>query len=196
MRVPNTVHERERWAIREIAHDFELLDVWALPVEGGRDDFAEFLEVMAALDPTAAGSVVSRALFRVRLRLGRLLGWDDADKRRAIPGSSQTSLMSRLPDRLRGTAPQINDTLGAAGARPLYRTDDEAALEISNETVHGVLHFAWVERGSGRYNAQMAIYVNPRGRLGRWYLKFIKPFRHLIVYPALMTQIRHAWDAR
>ena len=196
MKLPNMVHERGRWAIHEIAHDFELLDVWALPVEGDHDDFERFLHAMAAVDPTAAGSVMSRGLFWIRLRLGRLLGWDDADTRRTIPGASETTLAARLPDQLRGTAPPINNTLLSAGARPLYRTDDEAAVEVSNDTVHGILHFAWVERDGGRYRAQMAIYVNPRGRLGRWYLKLIEPLRHLIVYPALMRHIGRAWEAR
>jgi hypothetical protein len=27
-------------------------------------------------------------------------------------------------------------------------------------------------------------------------MALIAPFRHWIVYPALMRQIRHAWDAR
>jgi len=42
----------------------------------------------------------------------------------------------------------------------------------------------------------MAVYVKPRGRLGETYMMLIQPFRHLIVYPALMRQIGHAWDAR
>jgi hypothetical protein len=39
MRVPNAVHESRPWRIREIAPDFTLEDVWALPVYGGADDF-------------------------------------------------------------------------------------------------------------------------------------------------------------
>ena len=42
----------------------------------------------------------------------------------------------------------------------------------------------------------MGIYVKPRGRLGALYMRLIGPFRHLIVYPALMRQIERAWDAR
>ena len=42
----------------------------------------------------------------------------------------------------------------------------------------------------------MAVYVKPRGRLGRAYMALIKPFRHAIVYPALMRQIDRAWSAR
>ena len=50
MRVPNAVHESRPWRIREIAPDFTLEDVWALPVYGGADDFPHLLEVMASRD--------------------------------------------------------------------------------------------------------------------------------------------------
>jgi hypothetical protein len=42
----------------------------------------------------------------------------------------------------------------------------------------------------------MAVYVKPRGRLGKGYMALIKPFRYWIVYPALMRQIERAWNAR
>ena len=79
---------------------------------------------------------------------------------------------------------------------PLYRTDTEFAAELSNQTVHGVMHLAWVEQGDGRYQGQMAVYVKPRGRLGQGYMELIKPFRHWIVYPALMRQIERRWNRR
>ena len=78
----------------------------------------------------------------------------------------------------------------------VYQTDKEWAAEISNATVHGVLHLAWVDQGGGRYRGQMGVYVKPRGLLGEAYMKFIAPFRHLIVYPALMRQIEGAWRQR
>jgi len=84
----------------------------------------------------------------------------------------------------------------AGGFIPLYRTDDEWAAEISNATVHGVLHLAWVEEGGGRHRAHMAVYVKPRGRRGKAYMMLIGPFRHLIVYPSLTRAIGRAWDAR
>ena len=34
MRLPNSAHEARPWVIGEIAPDFRLLDVWALPVQG------------------------------------------------------------------------------------------------------------------------------------------------------------------
>jgi hypothetical protein len=42
----------------------------------------------------------------------------------------------------------------------------------------------------------MAVYVKPRGQLGQAYMAFIKPFRYLIVYPALMRHIERAWTER
>jgi hypothetical protein len=200
MRLPNSAHEAHPWVIGRIAPDFKLLDAWALPVRGGPHEFESFLERMASFDPTSAGSAVSRALFWVRLRLGAWFGWDDGTKKRPIPGCTETTLTARLPERLRGSA----NSSGISGAMkrtaggfvPLYQTDDEWAAEISNDTVHGVLHLAWVEQGDGRYRAQLGVYVKPRGRLGEIYMKFIEPFRHFIVYPALMRHIGRAWDAR
>jgi hypothetical protein len=190
---------RRGWLIDQIAPDFKLLDVWPLPVQGSRDEFASFLDMMASLDPGKADSPASRALFSLRLRLGRWFGWDDVAAQRPIPGCTETTLSTRLPDELRGTAtsPVISGaTQRAAGFIPLYRTDDEWAAELSNATVHGVLQVAWVEQGRGRYRAEMGVYVKPRGRLGEAYMLLIQPFRHLVVYPALMRQIGRAWDAR
>ncbi len=42
----------------------------------------------------------------------------------------------------------------------------------------------------------MAVYVKPRGVLGRGYMAFIKPFRYWIVYPALMRWMRQTWNAK
>jgi hypothetical protein len=58
------------------------------------------------------------------------------------------------------------------------------------------MHLAWVEQGEGRYQGQMAVYVKPRGSLGNAYMALIRPFRHWIVYPALMRQAGRRWDAR
>jgi hypothetical protein len=190
-----TVVTRREWVIAGLVDGFRLLDAWALPAAGGRDDFGALVDLMAGFDPADAESAAVRVLFAVRERLGSLFGWDDATEPRAIPGRRETTLAERLPSDLRGTAtqPVASDALWSAGFRPLYRTSDEWAAEISNETVHGVLHLAWVDAGGGRYRGQMRIYVKPRGLLGRLYLLAIQPFRHLVVYPALLRQIERRW---
>ncbi len=192
MRLPNAAHESRPWRIREIAPDFTLEDAWALPVYGSAGDFPALLAVMASRDLARSASPVTRLLFGVRWLLGRWFGWDDAAER-PIPGRDQTTLAERLPEDLRGTAAELK--FGSLFS-PLYRTDNEFAAEISNQTVHGVLHLAWVDRGEGRYQGRLAIYVKPRGRLGQRYLAFIAPFRRWVVYPALLRQIERAWQAR
>jgi uncharacterized protein DUF2867 len=61
--------------------------------------------------------------------------------------------------------------------------------------MHGVLHLGWVADPAGGYRGQMAVLVKPNGLLGEGYMAAIKPFRHLIVYPALMRQIGREWRA-
>jgi hypothetical protein len=205
MRLPNSAHESRPWRIREITPDFILEDVWELPTPGGAGDFPALLQLMAASDPANSSSLPTRILWRVRDRLGRSfdLGGvstpagscpDGAAGRLPIPGTDETSLAERLPDDLRDTAADVD--FGSLPFVPLYRTDVEFAAELSNRTVHGVLHLAWVDRGEGRYQGQMAVYVKPRGAFGRGYMALIKPFRHLIVYPALLRQTERAWQAR
>jgi hypothetical protein len=194
MRVANSEHESRPWRIREIAPDFTLEDVWALPVYGGPEDFQGLLELMASGDPANGKSLATRVLWRVRWRLGSWFGWDDGAGELPIPGTNETSVADRLPDDLRDTAADLD--FGSLPFAPLYRTDIEFAAEVSNQTVHGLMHLAWVDQGEGRYQGQMAVYVKPRGRLGNGYMALIAPFRHWVVYPALMRQIEQAWNAR
>jgi hypothetical protein len=156
---------------------------------------------MAASDPANADSRAARALWRLRDLLGRWFGLGEIEGARdagtgklPIPGTSETSLVGRLPADLRNTTAGLD--FGSLPFVPLYRTDVEFAAEISNRTVHGAMHLAWVEQGDGEYRGQMAVYVKPRGRFGQGYMTLIKPFRYWIVYPALMRQIERIWKAR
>jgi hypothetical protein len=200
MRLPNATHESQPWRIREIVPDFELEDAWALPASGKAGEFETLLELLAHSDPAHAESLPTRFLWNLRDRLGSLFDLGristtaDAGEGLPIPGTEETSLAERLPDDLQDTAADVK--FASLPFVPLYRTDDEFAAEISNQTVHGVMHLAWAEQGEGRYQAQMAVYVKPRGRFGKGYMALIKPFRHLIVYPALMRQTDKMWSQR
>jgi hypothetical protein len=194
MRLPNSAHEAHAWRIAELAPDFRLEDVWALPAQGGAKDFATLLEVMGSLDPANGESRATRALFAIRYRVGGWLGWDQAPRPLAIPKDTETTLSARLPEDLRNTAVGLD--LRSTSFTPLYRTDVEWAAELSNRTVHAVMHLAWVEQRDGHYRGQMGVYVKPRGRFGEAYMAAIAPFRHRVVYPALMREIERAWNAR
>jgi hypothetical protein len=198
MRIPNAVHAAQPLRIHELVPDFVVEDVWALPTVGGAGDFPTLLDVFANLDFPSSTSLPTRVLWDIRdllgrwFDLGRIDGTADSVARLPIPGTSETSLAARLPDDLRGTT----DTDLGSPFTALYRTDDEYAAELSNRTVHAVLHLAWVEQGDGRYHGLMAVYVKPRGQFGQAYMPLIKPFRYLIVYPALMRHIERAWTER
>lgn len=193
-------HERRSLRIHELVPDFTLEDVWALPVRGDAEGFGEFLEFIGGIDPSETENRPARFLWGLRDRLGRWFDLGeisspvDGDRGLPIPGTDQTTLRDRLPADLRGTEAGFDfDSLPFV---PLYRTDREAAAEVSNKTVHGVVHLAWVEGEDGRYEGRMAVYVKPRGAFGRAYMALIKPFRYLVVYPALMREVERAWAAR
>jgi hypothetical protein len=102
-------------------------------------------------------------LFAIRLKLGALLRLDGPLDPAALPFT------------------------------PILETDREWAGELVNKTVHGVLHLGWVEQSDGSYRGQLAVLVEPNGLLGRAYLAGIAPFRHLIVYPALLHDLEARW---
>ena len=192
-RLPNAQHTSPHWIINKIAFDFTLEDAWSLPGVGGPDDFGALLDVVAQRDRADTDSKLALVLFQIRERMGSWFGWDK-DRVRAIPGCNETSLADRLPIALRGTA--------AAAQRsssifvPVFRTANEYAAEVSNGTVHAALHLAWVEQGNGRYRGEMGVYVKPRGLLGTAYTAAIRPFRHRIIYPAMMRQLERARSAQ
>jgi hypothetical protein len=187
MRLPDTEHSSRPWRIHEMVTDFRLEDVWALPTPGGPDDFPRLVDGFTTDDPTQGLPGPARALWVLRERLGDRLGWDDP---KTGVGSRVASLRDRLPADLRG-APR--PPFEALPFTSLYLVENELAAEAANGTMHGVLHLGWVPDGAGGYRGQMAILVKPNGLSGSAYMAAIKPFRHLIVYPALMRRIERAW---
>jgi Protein of unknown function (DUF2867) len=190
MRLPDSAQTSQPWRIHELIPDFRLEDVWALPTPGGPDDFPRLARLAAGFDPSRSSFPAVRALFAIRWRVGELLGWDEAG---TGVGSRVPTLRDRLPADLRETASRPD--FEALPFSPLYVTDDELAAELANRTVHGVMHIGWVPDGAGRYRGQMAVYVRPNGLLGETYMAAIKPFRHLIVYPAMLNDISRRWAA-
>lgn len=184
MRLPNSAHTRQPWRIHEIAPDFRLEDVWALPVHGDAGEFARLVEGFAAGDTSASPSLITRTLFSIRWKLGALLGWDEEQ---SGVGFRVRSLRERLPADLR-RAPR-GPLFQKLPFSPLYLLEREWAAEIANRTMHGIMHLGWVPERDGRYRGQMAVLVKPNGALGDAYMAAIRPLRHLIVYPAMVRQI-------
>ena len=189
MRLPDSAHTSRPWRIHDLTPEFRVEDVWALPAAGAADDFPRLVELVASHDPGRNGPWPVRALFALRWKIGDLLGLDESEPR---IGSRVTALHDRLPADLRA-APRGPDLGSPVAFSSLYLLDDEWALEIANRTMHGVLHIGWVPAAGGGHRGQMAVLVKRNGLLGAAYMAAIAPFRHLIVYPAMLRELERAW---
>lgn len=189
-RLPDAAYAAAPWRIRDLTPDFDLEDVWELPGEGERKDFRKLMEFLCGMDPEANATGLSKVLWALRWKLGAVLGWDDEG---AGLGERVESVKDRLPEDLRDTDPPAFATLPFT---PLYITDTEFAAEVANRTMHGVMHMGAVPSPGDpdRFRVQMAVLVKPNGLTGKAYMLAIRPFRHLIVYPAMMRQGRALWE--
>lgn len=216
MTADETAHRARPWRVHTLAPDFELLDLWELPVEADPargETFGSFLRVFLAtgatswpvysLRPRSLGDVAhlvrlggAAALFALRDVLGRVLALDDDDGTRAIPGAKETRIRSRLTaaDRARDTGALPPRWAGAF--ETVYGLADEALFEIANRTIHALLHLSWIEAPGGRRRVVLAVYVKSRGAGSRFYLALIRPFRHLVVYPAWIGHVLRTWHVR
>src|SRR5918995_1000847 len=201
MRLSNSAHTSRPWRVHEFTSDFELEDVWKLPTPGGRDDLARLVQQSASISGGSEYPAVFRALFALRWKLGELFGWDKAD---SGVGERVRSLRERLPaDLLEGprgpdlrAVPGRTEVDGPPVFASVYQTRDEWVAELSNNTVHSLMHIGWVPDDSGGgYHAQMAVLVKPNGRLGKAYMAAIRPFRYLLVYPMLLRSVGRQWRA-
>jgi hypothetical protein len=188
MRVPDSAHATRPWRIHEIAYDFRLEDVWALPTPGRAGDFPLLVQGTAETDPSQSNAWIVRSLFALRWKIGDLLGWDDSD---AGVDARVSTLRDRLPADLRDGP--SGPSFEALPFTPLYLTENEFAAEIANRTMHGVMHLSWVPDDAGGYHGQMAVLVKRNGLFGTLYMAAIAPFRHLLVYPPLLRGLEREW---
>jgi hypothetical protein len=187
MRLPAAAHTSLPWRIHELTPDFRLEDVWALPTPGGPNDFPQLVRRFASQASSEGLPPAARALWLIREKLGEWFGWDDAA---GGLGSRVATLHDRLPAELRDH-PGPSSATGPFAS--LYMLENEWAAEAANRTMHGVIHLGWVPDASGAFRGQMAVLVKPNGLLGTAYMAAIRPFRHLIVYPAMMRRLDRSW---
>jgi Protein of unknown function (DUF2867) len=190
VRLPATAHTSRPWRIHELTRDFRLEDVWALRTPGGPDDFPRLVATLSRLNPAAGSSVAVRLLFAIR---GAVAGVLRLDRPEAGLGARVPTLRERLPAELREAPATPAGARDLAPFVPLYLTGDEWALEMANQTVHGVLHLGWVPDGAGGHRGQIAVLVKRNGLLGHAYMAAIAPLRHLVVYPRMLGDIERAW---
>ncbi|MEV0643831.1 DUF2867 domain-containing protein [Phytomonospora sp. NPDC050363] len=191
MKLPKTEHTSRPWLIHDLAPDFDVEDVWALPTPGGPGDLPRLVDQIAlGKGEGARFKGVAGLLFAIRWKLGAALGWDRRD---AGVGTRVATLRDRLPEELREA--HVGPEVRTVPFRAVYLKDDEWAAEMANRTVHTVMHIGWVPDGNGGHRGQMAVLVKPNGRFGAVYMAAIAPLRYAFVYPALMKKIRRGWSA-
>lgn len=182
MKSTPAAHRSHPWRVHTLAADFEVIDVWRFELPTSDGGLDRVLRAFWSQMDAAEKGVLSR----IRLAVGKVTGWDDAPNTLPIPGCTETSLVARLPAAERATEPS---PFPAAAVTPVYRFADEALYEVSNDTVHALLHIGMVEGG-----AELAVYVKSRGAFTRVYMAAIWPARHWILYPRLVKSVerRHA----
>jgi hypothetical protein len=175
--------------VHALLHDVPLQDAWAVALPGGgAGRTIQDLRAVMAASLTSAPAVV-QGLFWLRGRIGGLFGWD-----RKRPAWDAESYADRLgpADRARSlVAPGTPD----GSFRLLYRFEDEQLGELRNATVHAFLSLS-IRPAPDGYLAYLGVYVHPVHRFTRLYMAAITPFRHLIVYPAVVRTMQRAWAAR
>lgn len=172
-----------------LLRDVPLEDAWAVPLTGGGAGrtVEDLRAVMAA--SLAATPVVVRALFWLRGRIGALLRWDDRP-----PSGNAGSYVHRLSpgDHARSLVPPGTPD---GSFSLLYRFEDEQLGELRNATVHAFLSLSLQPTPTG-YLGYIGIFVQPVNRFTRLYMEAIAPFRHLVIYPALIRKVQSGWAER
>ena len=175
--------------VHTLLHDVPLEDVWEIRLLGGgtgrtmQDVRTVFTAGVEAAPPVVKG------LFRLRGRIGALLGWD-----RQHSAWTAESFVHRL-------SPADRAQSMAAPGTPdgrlslLYRFEYEQLSERRNATVHAFSSLS-IRPAPGGYLAYWAIYVQPVHRFSKLYMMAIAPFRRLVVYPAIIRNVQSAWAER
>lgn len=186
-RLSHAAHTSGPWRIHELARGFEIEDVWRVRTPGaGADDFLPALKVILREGGRPAGEgSAARFLFAVRWKLGTWFGWDRPERGLGSWSTPLSDLIAEAPEPLVASR-------GSSPFSPIYRISHEAASEMGNATVHGVMHFGWVLGEDGDYELRVTVLTKPHGIAGRFYMRLIAPFRLLLVWPPMIS----AWEKR
>jgi len=177
-------------------HDFlrgvPIEDIWAIDLEGGPAELTlQDCAWMIQGFKDAKMPFIVTWLFRFRNFLGRVFGWDKGADSPELPATSYIHNLTDDDCARSFHEPGITDP----PQRLVYDFDNEVLGEIINKTVHAFVHASLHKTEMG-HRMVMAVYVKPVGAITRFYMALIKPFRHLIIYPALLQRVRRLWAER
>ncbi len=172
--------------VHEFLAGVPLQDAWAVDLSHTRSGITLHEFLPTARERLRTVSPLVRALFGIRVFIGRVFGWD-----REPAAFASDSFATRL------TTADLSQSLVPArsheGAfRVVYRFENEQLLELMNHTAHGAVLSALCE-GPNIYRFYLGVYVRRVSRFTSIYIALIDPFRRLIVYPSLLRSVCAAW---
>ncbi len=182
--------------VNTLLADVPLHDVWAVDLPGLPDGVTldEILrragrDVFGSRDAKLrAQPAAGRALFRLRLLLGRLFHLEREPK-----DAEAASFARRLSAEDRACSSVVSGTR-AGNFHVVYRFENEQLLEVHNRTVHAAALSALAKTADG-YRYYFAVYVAGVGWITPLYMALIDPFRRWIIYPALLKNISASCSA-
>ncbi|NJD76819.1 MAG: DUF2867 domain-containing protein [Candidatus Methanoperedens sp.] len=201
MMIDKETHSARPWKVNEIGKDFILWDVWEIPIAANNsktENFQAFYRIaFETFKKMQTKTTLVSILFTLRFWMDKIFPLDRNINILPIPGCRETSVKSRLSSQdleKSKVGMAIKDKNTVLEFRPVYLFEDESLHELSNDTVHGLIHVGWIKKNDNYYTATLAIYVIPRGIYGKVYLKLIEPFRHHIVYPVMTKAMKAQWQ--
>ncbi len=192
IKIKPSEHLKHPLRVHALLLDYELEDVWRFPIKLRNEHSLDlFLKLFKESNDQLLTKGLAGFLFKFRMFLGRIFKWDEhTPPVQLIPGS----LRYRYAMEENLTFADLPDP-GTGQFVPVYQLENEFLSEIENKTVRAALHLSRVPLGDG-WCLQMAVYVQPRGAFGRFYMALIKPFRLWIVYPAMLNQAKWEWEKK
>lgn len=130
---------------------------------------------------------LTQALFWLRTKIGRLLGWDEAPE--LVASVSWLHKLS-AEDRARS---QVTPGQAEGISRLLYCFENEMLAEIINRTVHCFWVMA-TEKTTNGYALYMAVYVRKLNWFTPIYMALVSPLLLWVIYPAIENGLRRRWE--
>lgn len=185
---PTEYQKLDLWA-HSFLRDVPLHDAFVIDLPGGgKGRTVSDVHALFSAEKAMKANPLVAALFDLRSLVGRMFDWDN-------PGRYEShSYLHRL-DAAERAGSLIEPGTPDGPFRLLNVLPGEAVREVQNATVHAFLAEALRETDSG-YQLYWGIYVKPVSRLTPLYMALIKPFRHWLVYPAMLGRIRDAWMSK
>ena len=194
MRESTEEFRRKALRVHAFLHDVPLHDVWSFNLRGGEERTLEDFQALISSQSMQTVNNAVNGLFRLRLSMGRRLGWDPEEDKH-----TEGSYVGRLTDDDRrrsleepGAVSRISGPLSMRWPPVVYAFENESLYEIMNATGHHFLHMS-MEPSKEGYIVYWAIYTKRTSSFTPMYMALIDPFRRLLVYPAMIGKMERQW---